>query len=234
LNPSVNDNCKNYGEKYYVLRGCFSYVCKNPKDRYVYDECEIKSSKIQKYIKNHRYDCILCRAIVQDFELKKWSIDDIVKLEEVEGGSPRYLFENNGFNLLRRIDIIDLFDHPKIERHKLKNGKFYHAIKVSDINFGAVYDLAEKKKEIQSILDKLDYKNKNLIIYRTLARRGYHGHWDFVDIFEKSNATKLKFFYRLKINLQSLYEKNNTFKQTIKFKIKKIIHTYFYRRLICR
>ena len=81
-------------------------------------------------------------------------------------------------------NLIDLFDHPKIEQHE-----GYHKIKVSDIDFDADYNLVEKKKEIKSILEKIDYQNRDLLIYRSLTRRGYYGHADYIDIFEQGEKS---------------------------------------------
>jgi hypothetical protein len=76
------------------------------------------------------------------------------------------------------------YEHLKIEHH---DG--YHKIKVSDIDFDAIYNLVEKKKEIKIILEKIDYKNRDLLIYRSLTRRGYYGHTDYIDIFEQGEKS---------------------------------------------
>jgi hypothetical protein len=165
-------------ERYHIIKGC-SALCGNSKEQHVYDDSEIKLPEIQKYIKTHRWDDSGCYDLrVDSFELKKWSIDDVIKIKDTWGKRSHY-FENNGFNLVCRINLIDLFDHPKIEQHE-----GYHEIKASDMDFDAVYNLVEKKKEIKSILEKIDYQNRDLLIYRSLTRRGYYGHADYIDIFE--------------------------------------------------
>jgi hypothetical protein len=165
-------------EKYHIIKGC-SALCGNSKEQHVYDDSEINTPKIQKYIKTHRWDDSGCYDLwVDSFELKKWSLDDVIKIKDTWGKRSHY-FENNGFNLVCRINLIDLFDHPKIEQHE-----GYHEIKASDMDFDAVYNLVEKKKEIKSILEKIDYQNRDLLIYRSLTRSGYYGHADYIDIFE--------------------------------------------------
>ena len=165
-------------EKYHIIKGC-SALCDNSKEQHVYDDSEINTPEIQKYIKTHRWDDSGCYDLwIDSFELKKWSIDDVIKIKDTWGKRSHY-FENNGFNLVCRINLIDLFDHPKIEQH---DG--YHKIKASDVDFDAVYNLVEKKKEIKSILEKIDCQNRDLLIYRSLSRRGYYGHADYIDIFE--------------------------------------------------
>ena len=165
-------------KKYHIIKGCSAF-CGNSKEQHVYDDSEIKSPEIQKYIKTHRWnDDSYYDLWIDSFELKKWSLEDVIKIKDTWGKRSHY-FENNGFNLVCRINLIDLFDHPKIEQHE-----GYHKIKVSDIDFDAVYNLVEKKKEIKSILEKIDYQNRDLLIYRSLTRRGYYGHADYIDIFE--------------------------------------------------
>ena len=34
-----------------------------------------------------------------------------------------------------------------------------------------------------------DYQNRNLLIYRSLSRRGYYGHADYIDIFEQGDKS---------------------------------------------
>ena len=170
-------------EKYHIIKGC-SALCGNSKEQHVYDDSEINTPEIQKYIKNHRWDDSGCYDLwVDSFELKKWSLDDVIKIKDTWGKRSHY-FENSGFNLVCGINLIDLFDHPKIEQHE-----GYHKIKVSDIDFDAVYNLVEKKKEIKSILEKIDYQNRDLLIYRSLTRRGYYGHADYIDIFEQGEKS---------------------------------------------
>ena len=175
--------CYSPVKEYHIIKGC-SPFWDNSKEQHVYDDTEIKSPEIQKYIKTHRWnDDSYYDLWIDSFELKKWSLEDVIKIKDTWGKRSHY-FENNGFNLVCRINLIDLFDHPKIEQH---DG--YHKIKASDIDFDAVYSLAEKKKEIKSILEKIDYQNRDLLIYRSLSRRGYYGHADYIDIFEQGEES---------------------------------------------
>lgn len=203
-------------EKYYILNGCFRFSCKNPKEQYVFDESEVNSSKIQKYIKYHKIDKYH-KIYAQRFELKKWGIDDVIKLKEVYGWTPDRILTDNGFKHLAQIDLSDLFGDLLYQWTGFRNGKSYTTKVKSESRYYAVYDLVEKKKEIQIILDTLGYKNKNLIIYRTSCRKGWYGSWDYIDVFEKSNARKPKIFYRLKINLTLVHERITSRIRLIKY-----------------
>ena len=104
-------------EKYHIIDGCFSYACLNPKERYVYDDTEIKSSKIQKYIKTHRYksfiDSSYYKIFVQSFELKRWSVDEVInENKQCNPTSIHYLWKN-GFKIEAEIDLINLFKETK-------------------------------------------------------------------------------------------------------------------------
>ena len=189
-------------KKYYVLHHYF-YGCENPHDQYVYDESEIKSSKVQKYIKTHRYANY--KTDVYRFELKRWSIDDVVKFKFSNGWTPGYLFAKNGFDYVGEINLIDLFDHIKKVKGTRENGELYEWYEFDSVGGfykyrdSARHNLVEKRKEIQTELKKFGYKDRDLIIYRT-SRKSLFNYWDAIEVFSKGGYSNKK-LYRDKINL---------------------------------
>ncbi len=190
-------NCKKSVKKFYVLYHGLSHFCNNPNDNYVYDETEIKSPKLQKYIQNHIYWNY--KTEVCCFDSKKWDIEEVINLESF-GWSPRHVFLTNGFEFLGEIDLIDLFGHIITEKHVTENGKIYYTKSFRNYNNRPPCNLEEKKEVIQQILEKLDYKNRNLIIFRAF-KSGVTGWWDYILIFSEGNQSKTKNFHRLKIQL---------------------------------
>ena len=188
-------------EKYHIIDGCFSYACLNPKERYVYDDSEIKSSKIQKYIKTHRYksfiDSSYYKIFVQSFELKRWSVDEVInENRQCNPTSVHYLWKN-GFKIEAEIDLINLFN--KGENRLDRNGRSH-----------IPYKLSEKRREIQQILTSINYENRDLLVLRIYSKK-WLGYYDRIYIFSKKNYNS-KRINRLKINLTILEEKVNCWK----------------------
>ena len=186
MNPDTYGNCNKSVERFYILNcGIF---CKNRKERYVYDESEIKSPKIQKYIKTHTHkiDDIfgsypkgkVFRIAVECFELKKWSVDDVLCLSTSDTSTAKHRFWNNGFRIEAEIDLVDLFDDYK-EKSKI------HEEDLQGKKLVLPHNLSEKRKEILKILSGLDNENKDLLILRDSrhAKRGWN--WDKIIIYSK-------------------------------------------------
>ena len=188
-------------EKYHIIDGCFSYACLNPKERYVYDDSEIKSPKIQKYLKTHRYKSFIdssnYKIFVQSFELKRWSIDDILnENRQCNPTSVHYLLKN-GFKIEAEIDLVNLFDNGETRIGR-------------DIRYNIPYKLSKKRNEIQQILTSINYKNRNLLIVRIYSKKWLE-YYDHIYIFSKKNYNS-KRVNRLKINLTIFEEKLNYWK----------------------
>lgn len=196
-------NCKKSVKKFYALYHRFSSYCHNPNDDYVYDETEIKSAKLQKYIKNHKYDGY--KTSVCCFDSKKWDIEDVIKLESF-GWYPKYYFKTNGFKFLGEIDLLELFGHKITKKRVDENGKIYYERSFRNLYKRPPCILEEKKEAIQQILEKFDYKNRNLILFRYF-RSGVTGWGDDVLIFSEGNQSKTKNFHRLKIQLSCVKKK---------------------------
>ena len=179
--PLLESSTKKSVNKFYI----FSHVslgCQNPNCRYVHDESDIQSKKIQNYIKNHK--CFGGDTEVYQFESKLWKLDEVLQLESVGGWTPSYIFCENGFTFVESIDLTKLF-----KKHLSEDG----------------HHLEEKREYIKQVLEKLDYKNKKLILYRT--SRGYHAYWDNIDIFVDGNQSNTKYSNRQKINKRLVKEK---------------------------
>ena len=179
-------------KQFYIL-GHFFYGCENPKCEYVFDESEIQSKKIQNYIENHKYEGY--EADIYQFESKLWKLDEVLQLKISNGWTPEYKFERSGFTFVGSIDLIGR------NKHVSENGEITYSITRPK----SVCNLEEKKEQIKAELEKLDYKNKNLIIYRT-SRYGL-ALWDIIDFLVEGNQPKTKYYYRLKINILFVKEK---------------------------
>jgi len=153
--------------------------------RFVFTQDDLCSDAVQNYIKTHKY--YSGKVDVYKFELKKWTIDQVISLKEGDGWTPRYNFVDNGLRFEENIDLVELFDGIKYQE-KVENGKVYLTRKA----FGPGWEhiLEEKKSEIEKQLNRLDYKNKELIIYRT-SRRGLNN-WDDIQVFSFGKYHTLK------------------------------------------
>ena len=195
-------------EKFHILDGCFSFACLNPKERYVYNDSEIKSSKIQRYIKTHRWDnSSYYKISVESFELKKWSVDEVInQIKSCNPTSVHYLLKN-GFKIEAEIDLVNLFDNGKNRMKKLEAQGIHNGELHTELKSHIPYNLSEKRREIQQILTSINYENRNLLILRI-----YKGSWflyyDQIYIFSK-NKYNSKTINRLKINLRIFKTKLN-------------------------
>ncbi len=179
-------------KKYNILyHSCFG--CEKIQERYVYEEKELFSDKMKRYVFNHKYHDF--DTEVFSFESKKWSLDDVLGLDKSNGWSPRYWLKTNGFRQVGEIDLIDIFDNNPMKEIS-ENGKIFYLRSFTWDR--PPHNLREKKEEIQKELEKYDYKNRHLVIFRT-SRSSACAYWDFIFIFSKSRYPFS--FYRLKINL---------------------------------
>ena len=195
-------------EKFHILDGCFSFACLNPKERYVYNDSEIKSSKIQKYIKTHRWDnSSYYKISVESFELKKWTIDDVLNQNKSCNPTSVHYLLKNGFKIEAEIDLVNLFDNGKNRMKKLEAQGIHNGELHTELKSHIPYNLSEKRREIQQILTSINYENRNLLILRI-----YKGSWflyyDQIYIFSKNNYNS-KRINRLKINLRIIKTKLN-------------------------
>ena len=180
-------------KNYYVLHHFF-YGCNKIPEQYVYEEQELFSEKMENYVSNHKFHGYPTE--VYCFESKKWSLDDVLELEESNGWSPVYLFVKNGFKLVGEIDLIAIFDNNPKKARILDNGIITYQRHFTYDR--PIHNLKEKKEEIQNELKKYNYENKNLIILRT-SRSSAFAYWDDIVIF--SSRRYNSWFYRFKINL---------------------------------
>lgn len=123
-------------------------------------------------------------------ELKKWILDEILKLSIIEGATPAYVLDEAGFVFEEHIDVKELLgDYSE----KNEDGTSKISI-VSNTSNGVQSrpwtsskgkrNLKPVKEKLEKILDKLDYKNRELIIFRTF-KGGYPTNWDSIGIFSK-------------------------------------------------
>ena len=176
--------------------------------RFVFTKDELNSSKIQKYIKTHKY--YSTRTLVSKFELKKWTIDDIISLKEGDGWTPQYNFDENGLTFEFEIDLHELFDGIKLQS-RIKNGKVSYFRKAFGPNWK--HNLLEKKSEIQKSLNSIDFENRELVIYRT-SRRGLNN-WDVIEVFSIGRYHTMKDQIRKQL-IQRYQKELEKQKQTIR------------------
>ena len=195
-------------EKFHILGGCFSFACLNPKEQYVYNESEIKSSKIQKYIKTHRWDnSSYYKISVESFELKKWTIDDVLNQNKSCNPTSVHYLLKNGFKIEAEIDLVNLFDNGKNRMKKLAVQGIHNGELHTELKSHIPYNLSEKRREIQQILTSINYENRNLLILR-IYKASWFLYYDQIYIFSK-NKYNSKTINRLKINLEIIEQELN-------------------------
>ena len=179
--------------------------CLNPKCNYVYTQDEIYTSKVQNYINPHKY----CNSSVESYpiEYKKWNIDDVLNLEGFPGWSPGYYLRKNGFTCEGGIDLIELFDGVKWKKRR-EDGKTYFSRKPVNTHWN--HELHKKRKQIGDTLEKLNYKEQELAIFRS-ARR-FPGQWDDIEIFTVGEYEINKKHIRSKIKEECIKEKQRQVK----------------------
>ena len=152
--------------------------CKNPDS----DVWEIHMRTVEE-------DCIQLIPHV----LKRWSLDDVLILPEGNTGPrnpshPRWdLLTKNGFKLEAEIDLMVLCDGIEWVYYTKKNnpdgrtigydyllpdGKTYRQREFVAPGPSWFHDLESKREEIKSILESVDYRNRDLLITRS-SLRGY-------------------------------------------------------------
>ena len=113
-------------------------------------------------------------------ELKKWNLDDILTLNIIEGATPAYRLVDAGFIPEEKIDVKILFGDYSEEDVKITDD----SRSVPGTPSKGKRDLRLVKDKLEKILEKLDYKNRELIIFRTF-KGGYPTNWDSICIFSE-------------------------------------------------
>ena len=119
-------------------------------------------------------------------ELKKWKLEEVLDLKLMYGITPKYDLDAEGFVFEEEIDVKELFgDYAE------KDSQDSRVRIVSNTRDGPQSrpwtpakedrDWRLVKDKLEKILDKLDYKNRELIIYRTF--KGGNINWDKIGIF---------------------------------------------------
>ena len=113
-------------------------------------------------------------------ELKIWTLDEILTLNIIEGATPAYRLVDAGFIPEQSIDVKILFGDYSEEDVKITGD----SRSAPGTPSKGKRDLRLVKDKLEKILDKLDYKNRDLIIFRTF-KGGYPTNWDRIGIFSK-------------------------------------------------
>ena len=113
-------------------------------------------------------------------ELKKWNLDDILTLNIIEGATPAYRLVDAGFIPEQSIDVKILFGDYSEEDVKIADDSVSRPGTPSK----GKRDLRLVKDKLEKILERLDYKNRELIIFRTF-KGGYPTNWDSICIFSE-------------------------------------------------
>ena len=123
-------------------------------------------------------------------ELKIWTLDEILRVNVIVGATPAYTLDEAGFVFEEQIDVKELFNDYLENSTSSSNSVSI----VSNTSNGVQSrpwtpskgkrNLKPVKGKLEKILDKLDYKNRELIIFRTF-KGGYPTNWDRIGIFSK-------------------------------------------------
>ena len=125
-------------------------------------------------------------------ELKKWTLDEILNLTIIEGATPAYVLDEAGFVFEEQIDVKELFGDylekgtPSSNRVNIVSNTPDGAQSRPWTSSKGKRDLKSIREKLEKILDKLDYQNRELIIFRTF-KGGYPTNWDKIGIFSKNN-----------------------------------------------
>ena len=169
--------------------------CKNPNS----DAWEIHSRSVEA-------DCIQLTS----YELKRWTLEEVLNLLEGPSGAanPSYLRDDsltkNGFKPEAEIDLVVLCDdveweyytkennpnnHGCADQFLLPDGKTYREREFVAPGPSWNHDLESQRAKIESILEGVDYGNRDLLITRS-SQRGYpfHGntrarHYDTIFVY---------------------------------------------------
>jgi len=192
-------------ETFYVLQHNI-FGCNEPKCGFVHTQSEINTKPFQQFLSEHTF--YNTHPDVYPVDCKTWRLDDVLNLKEVYGWTPYWFFSENGFTFEGEIDLIELFHNIKWNE-KIENGQVYKSREQVPTNWE--HDLRKKREQIEKILDKFDYKNRELAIFRT-ARR-FPGQWDSIEIFSIGEYNLNKAQIREKITKQHLKNKEEKEKQ---------------------
>jgi hypothetical protein len=125
-------------------------------------------------------------------ELKMWTLDEILRVNIIEGATPAYVLDEAGFIFEESIDIKELFG-DYLEKTGNGNSKISIVSNTSDgvqsrpwTSSKGKRNLKSVKEKLEKILNKLDYQTRELIVFRTF-KGGYPTNWDSIGIF----STKL-------------------------------------------
>jgi len=144
-----------------------SYGCMNPRCRFVYTEAETETAEFAEYIKNHTYAESPPKLF--KLEAKIWTLDDVVNLEPIYGWTPKFDLDDNGFELVKDIDLFEALD---IDHTKL-------VAKRQGVHIDLT--LPEYRQKLKKILYEIDFENHSLLIFRT-QRQGMIP-WNAFDVF---------------------------------------------------
>lgn len=171
-------------EKLYLLTpsgntiiGIGAWARSDPKCHTILSQSELDSVEIQKFIQNPT-ECGES-VDINELEIKKWTLDDVLSLPEADGQfrgwTPSYSLNDNGFEKESKINLAEM-----CEVRRSFNPRWVH-------------DLEKHRNEIEARLEQVDYRNRELLIFRT-TRRGMVS-WDSIEIYSigKYHSGKKRF-----------------------------------------
>ena len=142
------------GKEFYILKHPLSIGPQNAHEAVVYDE--IEKEKVSKYSKINKTE-------VFKLSYRHWNLRrDIAKIPETYGWTPRKTLAENGFKSVLRIDLVKASGY------------------CGCYNSGIPY-LKEFKYTLLSTLEAIDYKSKELIIFRSSFM---YPPYDFVEVYD--------------------------------------------------
>ena len=117
---------------------------------------------MENYLVNHKYHKDSLDVYL--LELKKWTLDEIIHISPIRGWTPSFFLDDNGFKLEKKINLFDLFGFEHKPNQQLSR-----------------HDLSKKREELEKIFEKLGYRERELIVFRT--QRFGLCNWDSLYVF---------------------------------------------------
>jgi len=117
---------------------------------------------MENYLVNHKYLNDLLG--VYQLELKIWSLEKIININPIIGWTPTFFLDDNGFKFEKKIELFKLFSTARKPYQNLHK-----------------HDLSKKRTELEKIFEKLRYRERELIVFRT--QRFGLCNWDALEVF---------------------------------------------------
>ena len=135
-------------QRLFALQHQINLGCPEARCHFVYTKEEIQSDDMENYLVNHKYLNDLLG--VYQLELKIWSLEKIININPIIGWTPTFFLDGNGFKFEKKIELFKLFSTARKPYQNLHK-----------------HDLSKKRTELEKIFEKIRYRERELIVFRT-------------------------------------------------------------------